>query len=84
MEIVRLDFLPTALICEGSLLGSSAPLWCNLIRLFTNLFSGTLLSQSLLHPASLARLQIEGVTLHVLNNVFRHNLAFEPPQGVLQ
>jgi hypothetical protein len=24
------------------------------------------------------------VTLHVLDNVFRHNLAFEPPQGVLQ
>src|SRR5450755_12477 len=28
MEIVGLDFLPTALIGEGSLFGSSAPLWC--------------------------------------------------------
>ena len=66
------------------LLGSSAPPWCNLVRVLTKLFPGTLLSQSLFDPASFARLQIVGVTLHVLNNVFRHDLAFEPPQGVLQ
>src|SRR5208337_138411 len=66
------------------LLGSSAPLRCNLIRVLANLFPGTLLGQSLLHSASLARLQVEGVALHILNDVFGHNLALEPTQGVLQ
>src|SRR5450755_1642031 len=66
------------------LLGSSASLWCNLIRVFANFFPCTLLSQSLFHSASLARLEVEGVALHILNDVFRHDLALEPPQGVLQ
>src|SRR5208282_638770 len=52
--------------------------------LFAHLFSGTLLRQSLLHPASLARLQVVGVTLHFLDDVLRHNLALEPTKGVLQ
>ena len=62
---------------DWPLLDGGDPPWHNLIRVLTNLFSGTLLSQSLLHPASLARLQVVGVALHVLNNVFRHNLALE-------
>jgi hypothetical protein len=48
-----------------ALLGSSGPhLGCNLIGFFPNLLSGTLSRQSLLHSALLARLQVEGVTLH--------------------
>ena len=68
----------------GPLLGNNGPPWCNLIQVITILFSGTLLSESLLHSASFARLQVEGVALHVLNNVFRHNLALESSECVFQ
>src|ERR1019366_6370334 len=57
---------------------------CNSIRLSTNLLSGTLLRQSLLHPALRARLQVKGVTPHFLNDVFRLNLALKATEGVLQ
>src|SRR2546428_4872261 len=66
------------------LLGSSGPNCCNLIRLSANLFSGTLSRQSLLQSALIARLQVVGVTLHFLNDVFRLNLALEPTKGILQ
>src|SRR6266849_3629331 len=69
---------------KAAAFGSSGPKCCKLIVLFANLFSSTLLRQSLLHPASLARLQVVGVTLHFLDDIFRLNLAFEPTQGVLQ
>jgi hypothetical protein len=52
-----------------------------LIPVFANLLSGTLLGQSLLQSASLARLQVEGVALHFLNDVFRLNLALESAKG---
>jgi hypothetical protein len=55
-----------------------------LIPVFANLLSGTLLGQSLLHSASLARLQVEGVALHILNDVFGHNLALEASECVFQ
>src|ERR1700704_5405870 len=58
--------------------------WWDLIRILAIFFSGALLSQSLLHTASLARFQIVGVTLDFLDNVFRLNLAFEATEGVLQ
>jgi hypothetical protein len=64
------------------LLGSGRSPWCDLIRFFPNLLSGTLLSQSLLDTASLARLQIVGVALNFLNDVFRLNLALEATEGV--
>src|ERR1039458_3152789 len=55
----------------------------SLIRpLFAHLFSGTLLRQSLLHPASLARLQVVGVTLYFPNDVLRLNLTLEATEGV--
>jgi hypothetical protein len=54
------------------------------IRLFARLFSGTLPRQSLLHPSLLARLQVEGVTLHFLNNVFAYYLFLETTKGILQ
>src|SRR5271166_2777821 len=66
------------------LFGSSDPNCCNLLRLSAILFSGALSCQSLLHSALLARLQVVRVTLNVLNDVFRLNLAFEPTEGVLQ
>jgi hypothetical protein len=65
------------------LLGSSGPNGCNLIKpLFAHLLSGTLLRQSLLHPALRARLQVEGVALNLLNDVFRLNLPLEATEGV--
>jgi hypothetical protein len=67
----------------GAALGSSDPICGNLILLFANLFSGTLSRQSLLHSALRARLQVEGVTLHFLNDVFRLNLALKPTKGIL-
>jgi hypothetical protein len=55
----------------------------NLIWLSATLFSSTLSRQSLLQALLLARLQVVGVTLHFLNDVFRLNLALEPTQGIL-
>jgi len=56
---------------------------CSSIRVFAVLLSGTLSRQSLLYSTLRARLQVEGVTLHFFNDVFRLNLALEPPQGIL-
>ena len=60
------------------------PLGLRSVLLFAYFFSGTLAGQGLLHPAFLAWLQIVGVTLHFLNDVFGLNLALETAQGVLQ
>jgi hypothetical protein len=49
--------------------------------LFPHLLSGTLLRQSLFHPALRARLQIVGVALDLLDDVFRLNLALETTEG---
>ena len=54
-----------------------------IIAFFTNPFPGTLSRQGLLEAPSLAGLQVVGVTLHFLNNVFRLNLALEASQGIL-
>jgi hypothetical protein len=54
----------------------------NLFRFFANLLSSTLSSQGLLHPALCARLQVKGVALHFLNDVFRLNLALESTERV--
>ena len=66
---------------EGALVGSK-PHSRKLIRLFAALFSSTLSSQRLLHAALLARLQIKGVTLHVLNDVLGLHLALESTQSI--
>src|SRR5438445_618070 len=55
----------------------------NFVRLAANLFSGALARQGLLHSALLARLQVVGVALHFLNDVFRLILAREPTEGIL-
>lgn len=54
-----------------------------LIRFFANLLSSTLSRQGLLDPALRARLQIEGVALHFLNDVLGLNLALETTEGVV-
>ena len=54
-----------------------------LIRFFANLLSSTLSRQRLLDSALRARLQIEGVALHFLNDVLGLNLALETTEGVV-
>jgi hypothetical protein len=49
----------------------------NLFWFFAILFSRTLSRQRLLHPALLARLQVKGVTLDLLDDVFLLHLALE-------
>ena len=67
-----------------SLLGSSASLWCNLIRVSANFFPCTLLSQSLFHSASLARLQVIGVTFHLFDDVLLLYLPLKPAQRIFE
>jgi hypothetical protein len=55
----------------------------NLIWLSANLFASTLSRQGFLHSTLCAGLEIERMALHFFNNVFRLNLALEPPQGTL-
>jgi len=55
----------------------------NSIMFFPNLLASTLSRPGLLHSTLPAGLQVEGVTLHFLDDVFRLNLALEAPQGIL-
>ena len=55
-----------------------------LVAFFADFLAGALLRQSLLHPFSLTWLQVVGVTLYFLNDVFGLNLALEAAQGVFQ
>src|SRR5215470_5491809 len=48
------------------------------------LFSGSLARQSLLHAAPLSRLQVVGVALHFLDDVFRLHFTLEPAKRVFQ
>jgi len=54
----------------------------NSIRFFPAFLSSTLSRQRFLHALLLARLQIEGVTLDLLNNVFLLHFAFEATKGI--
>ncbi len=65
------------------LLSSRGPLGANSIRFFTNFLPSTLPRQGLLHSALRAGLQIEGVALYFLNDVFRLNLALEATECVV-
>jgi len=47
-------------------------------------FSGAFTCQRSLYPFLLSGLQIEGVSLDLLDNVFLLHLALEPPQGILE
>ena len=54
-----------------------------LVLLFASLFAAALSRQRFLHSLLFAWLEVEGVTLHFLNNVLLLNLALEAAQGVL-
>src|SRR3982075_3650483 len=54
------------------------------ILLLTRLLTGTLASQCGLHAFFFARLQVKGVTLDFLNNVFLLHLALETAQRVFE
>ena len=55
-----------------------------LVLLFASLFAAALTRQRFLHSLFLARLKVEGVTFHFLNNVLCLNFALEAAQGILQ
>jgi hypothetical protein len=59
------------------------PFVVDLLYFSTALFPVTFARQSLLDTLFLARLQIKGVTLDLLNNVLCLDLTFEAAQGVL-
>ena len=54
-----------------------------LVLLFASLLAATLARQSFLHALFFARLEVEGVTLHFLDDVLLLDLALKPPQSVL-
>jgi len=64
------------------------PLWERplflLFRLFPGLFPATLARQRFFHALLLAGLQIKGVSLDLLDNVFLLHLALEPAQGIFE
>jgi hypothetical protein len=55
-----------------------------LVLLLANLLPVALASERLFHALLFARLQIKGVALDLLDNVFGLNLALEPAQGILK
>src|ERR1700739_4829660 len=59
-------------------------LWCCLVLLFTCLLAIPLARQRFLYAALFARLQVEGVTLHFLDDVLLLNLALKPAQRVFK
>ena len=56
---------------------AAAPFGCNLFRFFANLPPSALSRQGLFDSALCAGLEVEGVALHFLNDVFRLNLTLE-------
>ena len=55
-----------------------------LILLFTSLLAIPLARQRFLHTALFARLQVKGMTLYFLDDVFLLNLALEPAQRIFK
>jgi len=60
----------------------AAPI-CQLILLFASFFAAALARQRFFDALLLARLEIEGVTLHFLDDVLLLDFALESPKGVL-
>src|SRR5215472_10272579 len=54
------------------------------VLFFASFLSAAFARQGLLDTLFLAGLQVKGVALYLLNNVFLLHLALEPAQGVLQ
>jgi len=53
-----------------------------LVLLFTSLFAAALSRQRFLHALFLARLEVEGVTFHLLDDVLLLDFALEAPEGI--
>ena len=64
--------------------GWSGPFSLQLVLLFTSFLAGSFTSESGFHTLFLAGLQVEGVALDLLDNVFLLHLALEPTQSVLE
>jgi hypothetical protein len=64
-------------------LGNGGPA-VNLVLLFASFLAAALARQCFLHSFFFARLEVEGVTLHFLDDVLLLDLSLETPQGVLQ
>jgi hypothetical protein len=66
-------------------LGRQRTIWlqliCNLFRFFANLLPSTLSRQGLFDSALCAGLEVEGVALHFLYDVFRLNLTLEATES---
>src|SRR6266702_2969087 len=82
MEISLMGYCGRGGRSGRSLLGSSDLFRGNLIWLSANFLASTLSRQGFLHPALRARLQVERVTLHFLDDVFRLNLALKATKRV--
>ena len=68
---------------EQSRPGKERP-FAALVLFFARFFASSLASKSRLNTLFLAGLQVEGVTLNLLDNVFLLHLAFEPTQSILE
>jgi hypothetical protein len=66
----------------GRHLGGAAQ-W-KLVLFFASLLAAAFTSQRFLHALLFARLQVEGVTLDLLDDVFLLHLAFEAAQRILE
>jgi len=60
------------------------PFLIALVLLFTSFLAGSLARERGFHTLFLAGLQVEGVTLNLLDNVFLLHLALEPTQSILE
>ena len=58
--------------------------FAGLILLFSCFLTIPLARQCFFYSTALARFQVEGVTLHFLNNVFLLNLALKPAQCIFK
>ena len=68
---------------EQSRSGTERPFTASIL-FFTCLFSGALTSERRLHTFFFAGLQVEGVTLDLLNDVFLLHLALEAAESILE
>ena len=64
--------------------GEGRPFITKLLLLFPSFFPAAFARQGFLHAPLLSRLQVEGVSLDLLDNVFLLHLALETSQCVLE
>jgi hypothetical protein len=69
---------------ERATASSSGPCLYYLILLFASFFTTTFAGQSLFYPLFLTRLQVVGVTLYFLDDVFLLHFALETAEGIFQ